>query len=204
MNARNLLLIKGGAALVILWVGLGAVIKVAGNMKPSPQKIMKYAADHPLDEIEDPAKRKETIGRIAEMMNQLEADDLRKLEEASSRENRRAMFESMTPEEQWYFMEKRMGRAFSQMMEVFNDMERSERRQIVERALKQIQKNDGDGPGGPMGDASPEMVEKVASAGLKAYFEDSSAETKMDLAPLMEEVQKVMSSPGRRHPGRGK
>ncbi|MDF1816076.1 MAG: hypothetical protein P1V20_28000 [Verrucomicrobiales bacterium] len=196
MNARKRLLIQGGVALLALWVALGAVIKIAGNMKPSPRKIMAYAEKHPLDEIDDPEQRKETIGRIAEMMNQLEGEDLRKLEEESSRTKRQAMLESMSPEEQWFFMEKRMGRAFSQMMEVFNEMDRPERKKVVERALKQIR---DDERGMPMDEAEPEMIEKVANAGMKAYFEDSSAETKLDLAPLMEEMQKILSSPGRRH-----
>ncbi len=48
------------------------------------------------------------------------------------------------------------------------------------------------------------MIGTRASAGMKSYFEDASAETKMDLAPLMEELQKTMSFPRGRGPGKQK
>ncbi len=199
MNARNRLLLKGGVAIVALWIAVGVVTRLAGSMKPTPEKIEKYVLNHPLDDIKDPEERRQMITRLAEMMNQLEPEDMRKLEEKATRESRRALFSSMTPEEQWFFMEKRMGRAFTQMMESFNQMEREERKKMVEQSLKQMRKNEGDRP---MDDATPEMVEKIASAGMKSYFEDASAETKLDLAPLMEELQKTMSS--LRGHGRGK
>ena len=94
-----------------------------------------------------------------------------------------------------------MGRAFTQMMELFNQMDRAERKQMVERALAQMRKNEGDRP---MDQATPEMIEKMAEAGMKSYFEDASSETKMDLAPLMDELQKTMSSPRREPHGKEK
>ena len=190
--------------LVALWVVIGIVVKVAGSLKPTPEKIFKYAEKNSLDKIEDPEKRKVVIGRLAEMMNQLEVEDLQDMEEKVDREKREAMFASMTQEEQWFFMEKRMGRAFTQMMEMFNKMERPERKKMVERALREIRKNETNQTQGGGGDGrlsleegDPEIVEKVTSAGMKAYFTDASAETKLDLAPLMEEIQKIMSAPGR-------
>lgn len=201
MNLRNRLLVKGLLALLALWFVVAMVTRWAGSLTPTPAKIEKFVAKNPLSEIEDPDERKRVISRVAEMMNQLDPEDLRDLERRGTRESREAILRSMTPEEQWFFMEKRMGRAFSQMMEVFNEMERSERKATVERALSQLRKNEGGN--GPMDEASPEMVEKIASAGMKAYFEDSSAETKMDLAPLMEEIQSIMSNPGRRHRRQG-
>ena len=203
MNARNRFLVKGAIAIVLLWAVVGGVVRIAGSMKPTAVKVAKYAQSHPLDEIEDQNERKVVIGRLAEMLNQMEPTELRKLEEMGERRERRRMFESMTPDEQWFFMEKRMGRAFSQMMQVFNEMDRAERRKTVERAVREIRRSEssranGGGSGGPsFKDADREMVEKIASAGMEAYFRDASAETKLDLAPVMEEMQKLLSAPGR-------
>ena len=202
MSPRNWLLVKGAVLILLLWGVVGIVVKVAGSMKPTPTKIARFVQKNPLDEISDPEERKLVIGKIAEMMNQLEPNEMRELEEMGDREARRQLMTSMSPEEQWFFMEKRMGRAFSQMMLAFNDMERDERKRMVERALSEIRKNEsnqsnGAGDGRSMEDADPEMVEKIANAGMEAYFRDASAETKMDLAPVMEEMQKIMSAPGR-------
>ena len=40
--------------------------------------------------------------------------------------------------------------------------------------------------------------EKMAEAGFKAYYSEASAETKIDLAPLMEEMQRTMGRMGGR------
>ena len=187
--------------IVVLWLVVGGIIKVAGSMKPSPDKIRKFAENNNLSSIEDPERRKLVIGKVAEMMNKMEAGDLQSVEgNDADRELARQFRESMTPDEFYFFMEKRMGRAFSQMMEVFNDMERDERKTMVADALKRIRRQQEKGERSSnnqdMEEADPEFVEKVAEAGLEAYFRDASAETKMDLAPLMEEVQKMMNGTG--------
>lgn len=199
MDVRNRLLVKGLLALAVLWTGTFVAIRIVGSLKPTPERIAAFVEDHPLEEISDPGERREVIGRIAGMLNQLEADDIRQIEAGGrGREAQRKLFSTMNEEEQWYFMDLRMGRAFSQMMEVFNEMDRDERKATVRRALERIRSGDGEaGVRGPLDGSDSEMVDKVASAGLQAYFRDASAETKVDLAPLMEEVQKIMSNPGR-------
>jgi len=80
------------------------------------------------------------------------------------------------------------------MMQSFNEMERGERKQIVERSLKRMQEQNG-GPG-RIEEADPAVAEKITEAGLKSYYEDASAETKIDLAPLLEEIQRSMTGMG--------
>jgi hypothetical protein len=55
--------------------------------------------------------------------------------------------------------------------------------------------SDGGLPGGPVAE-DPELAEKMADAGLKAYYSDASVETKIDLAPLLEEMQRTMGRMG--------
>ena len=191
MSARNLLLVKGIVALFLLWTVAWGLMRWAGAARPTPEKVMVFAAENNLSEIEDPAERKRVIGDLATMLNGLESAEIRELEEKAGEDPRRNFIGEMSPEEQLYFLERRVGRAFQQMMQSFNEMEREERKRIVERSLKRMQEERG-GPG-RLEEADPEVAEKITQAGLKSYYEDASAETKLDLAPLLEEMQRSMS-----------
>lgn len=195
MNARNLILVRGAIVLLVLWAVVFSIAKFAGSRKPTMERIIAYQENNPLSEIEDPDERKEVIGKLADMLNQMEATEVGRLAEREDRDPRREFFRELTPEEQMFFLEKRVGRAFEQMMESFNQMGREERQRIVENALRQMKENRG----GPrdLEQEDREIVEKITTAGLKAYYSEASVETKIDLAPLMEEMQGAMSRMGR-------
>jgi len=192
MNPRNTLLFKGIAGLLLVWGVAYALVSWAGSIRPTPEKVMAYIDANPLDGLEDTEKRKEIIGNLATMLNELEPSEIRLLEENRENDPRRDFFEKLNPEEQYYFLEKRVGRAFQQMMQSFNEMDRDERKKIVERSLKRMQEQNGGA--GRLEAADPEFAEKITGAGLKAYYEDASAETKIDLAPLLEEMQRSMTT----------
>ena len=79
-------------------------------------------------------------------------------------------------------------------MQSFNTMERDERRRIVEGALSQMQSDDNRRLRSErFEEEDQELANKIAEAGFKAYYSEASAETKIDLAPLIEEMQRTMS-----------
>jgi catalase len=134
------------------------------------------------------------------MLNAMEAEEVAKLAEQEEDDPRRNFFGELNGEEQIFFLEQRIGRAFQQMMQTFNEMDREERKQMVDRALSRIRSEEGVGRDGQnrFEEADREIAERIAEAGLQSYLSDASAETKIDLAPLMEELQSVMGGMGGR------
>ncbi|MEM7601172.1 MAG: hypothetical protein AAF357_07110 [Verrucomicrobiota bacterium] len=191
MSLRNRFLFKGVASLVILWAVVFAVVRVAGSMKPTVKKFESYTEANPLSEIVDPEQRKQVIVEMVDMLNEMEPSEVSQLSEREESDPRRRLMQQLNPEEQLFFLERRVGRAFQQMMLSFNEMDREERQSIVERSLRRM-REDLDGRGRGPGEGDPEMAEKIADAGLKAYYSDASVETKVDLAPLLEEMQTTM------------
>ena len=187
-----MILLRGAVGLAAIWGVVFLITTIAGARKPTAEKVAEFQTENRLSEIEDPEKRREIVENMAKMLNRMEASELNLLAEREESDPRRDFFRSMNEDEQRLFMERRVGRAFEQIMVSFNEMEREERKRIVERSLKRMRENET-GPGGErLEETDPEIVEKVTEAGLKAYYEDASVETKIDLAPLMEEMQRSM------------
>lgn len=198
-DSRNSLLLKAGLILLCLWAVVWGGLKFFGSMTPTPEKLVAYVEKNPLSGIEDPEKRLEVIGKVADMLNQMDPGDVRQLAEDEQVDPRRGFFEGMTEEEQRFFMEKRIGRAFDQMMVAFNEMEREERRRVVERTLRQM-RQDGERSGGigRLEESDPEMAEKIINEGLRAYYQEADADTKLDLAPVLEQMQLNLGGGGGR------
>lgn len=200
-TGRNALLWKAGIGLAILWGLVWGAFQVTGSLKPTPEKVVAFVEENPLSEIEDTEKRRQVIGRIAGMLNQMEPGELRRLAEERGEDPRRTFFEEMTPEEQRFFMEKRIGKAFEQMMSAFNEMDREERKRVVERTLKQMRSDNERADGlERLEETDPELADRIVGEGLKAYYQNASAETKLDLAPVLEEMQRNLAFSRGRHP----
>ena len=95
-----------------------------------------------------------------------------------------------------------MPTGFKQMLTAFEDMPADKRQRVVDQAVKQMKAaQDKLAAGGqlpppsPNGLAlSPELQEKVTKIGLQSFYSQSSAQTKAELAPLLEEMQRLMES----------
>ena len=199
-SSRNALLIKAVAILAVVWGVVWIGLTVARSKTPTPEKLVAYVDENPLTDIEDPDERRKVIGNIADMLNQLPPEDVRVLAEENENDPRREFFETMTEEEQRFFMEKRIGKAFDQMMQSFNTMEREERKRIVERTLNQMRRDGNQRDGiGRLEDTDPEMSDKIINEGLRAYYQEANAETKLDLAPVLEQMQLNLGGGGPRH-----
>jgi hypothetical protein len=108
----------------------------------------------------------------------------------------------MTEAEKSKFLEATMPTGFKQMLAAFEDMPADKRQRVVDQAVKQIKAaEDQLAAGGSVPPPnsngvvlSPELQEKVTKIGLQSFYTQSSAQTKAELAPLLEEMQRMMES----------
>jgi hypothetical protein len=144
--------------------------------------------------------RTKAIKRLAEMMNALSVEERRKarLERLSA-----GWFEQMTEEEKAWFIEATMPTGFKQMLTAFEQLPEDKRRRTVDDALRRLreaqarlQAGEDDPNAGTNGPPplSPELQGKIRTIGLKTFYSQSSAQTKAELAPVLEELQRVMES----------
>jgi hypothetical protein len=180
--------------LVAIWVAAIAGYQIAQHAKVTPEKVRAYAESVDLSRLSG-AEREAAIRKLAAMLNALSLEERRKL-----RLERLAWFEKMTEEEKSAFLEATLPTGFKQMITAFEEMPTDKRQQVVNQAVKQMKEARektaaGQGPSGTNNPVlSPELQEKVTKIGLKSFYSQSSAQTKAEMAPLLEEMQRTMES----------
>jgi len=192
------------AALVVI---LGWVLAITGyflaqHSRMTAEKVRAYAESVNLNQL-PAAARAQALRTLADKLNSLPAEERQK-----ARFDRvgQMWFGSMTDPEKSDFIEQTMPTGFKQMISAFENMPEEKRRKAIDSAFKRMHQTRmdleaGRGPqhesGGPP--MSPELEDRVRTIGLQTFFSQSSAQTKAELAPLLEELQHVMELGGRLH-----
>jgi hypothetical protein len=71
-------------------------------------------------------------------------------------------------------------------------MKPEQRKKFVEQGLKEIQQGRTQEEMARADEMSAELLDKISQEGIRAYFEKSTADTKLDLAPLMDAMNETM------------
>ena len=186
---------------VAIWVVAIACYSIAKNSKPTADKTRAYAESIDFSKL-SAAERQAAIKKLADMLNALSPEERRK---ARLEGLGRKWFDEMTEEEKGAFLEQTMPTGFKQMITAFEQLPDDKRHKAIDdtlRRLKEAQQKDPAAMGngsqssgtnrGPV--LSKELEQKVRTIGLQTFYGQSSAQTKAELAPVLEELQKVMES----------
>jgi hypothetical protein len=198
MNLKPLLIAV--LAIATIWGAVAAVMGLTEKHTSTPEKVQELMVAAPWFDNEnlDEAARKKHLDEVIAHVNRLDFDQRRRSREGDPEIGRRFM-ESLTMAERHRFLEETVEQHFKSVMKAFNQMSREERQRIVAQARRDMQRETPDNQNMRNLQKEDEKVfENVVEKGLGAYYEDASAETKMDLAPLMEEMQQKMRGFGGR------
>ena len=186
--------------LVVAWVAAIAGYTLAKNSRMSAARVRAYAESVDLRKLSG-SERAKAIRGLAERLNRLSPEERRKarLERVSEQ-----WFGEMTDDEKETFVELTMPTGFKQMLASFEQLPEDKRRKSIDdamRRLKEAQAQTGeDGEAAPAAGTntppalSRELQDKIAKIGLKTFYSESSAQTKAELAPMLEELQRTMES----------
>jgi hypothetical protein len=197
LNPRQRPILLALAALVVIWVVAIAGYKIARNATVTPEKVRAYTESVDFSHL-SAAERAAALQKLAAMLNALSLEERQKL-----RLDRTVYkwFETMTEAEKGEFLEATMPTGFKQMLAAFEDMPPDKRQRVVDQAVKQMKTAreklaaGGQMPPGTNGVVlSAELQEQVTKIGLKSFYSQSSAQTKAEMAPLLEEMQRTMES----------
>lgn len=179
----------GGAALAGVWLCAAGGIWLARAQKMTADKALDYLNANPLAGRGD-ADRLRIVETMANRVNRLTFEERQKFRYEG---HLRDWFEQMTEAERRRYIDLTLPKGMKQMMEAFNTMTPAKRKQIVNRALadltrvrEEIGRQDVDGA------LSDQSVKRIIDEGMRSYFTDANNETKLDLQPLIEQMQNIM------------
>lgn len=198
-NHRRRTLIYAGGGLLGVWLLAGAGYMVAKRMQVTAAKVAAYLRETDLEKLSGEARAR-ALRDLAAKMNALAPEERRKARQAGDWER---WFAAMTEEEKGAFIEATMPNGFKQMLTSFEKLPEEKRKRAVEDSLREMRKvrdevGNAEGGGGPLRGGtngpvlSEELQQKMVRIGLKSFYSDSSAQTKAELAPVLEEMQRQM------------
>ena len=143
----------------------------------------RYLDSHPITSASD---RSKLVEKVASQVNQLSYDQRR---QAGMGKKLNAFFRTLSPDEQARYLDLTLPAGFKQMMDALNNMTKEKRKEFVDKTLAEMKKHEGeDAP--EDGRKLDSNGQKIIDQGFRSFYSDASAETKMDVAPLIEQLQR--------------
>ena len=192
-------MVFSGIAVLVVWVTAMVGYSIAKNAHMTAEKVKAYAESVDLNKLSADARAK-ALRRLADMLNSLSLDERRK-----ARLDRVSVdwMEAMTEEEKAAFIDATMPTGFKQMLTSFEQLPEEKRKRAIDDALRhlreaQVKMRGAEGDPNPGTNGAPVLSEdlqkKIRKIGLQTFYSQSSAQTKAEMAPVLEELQRVMES----------
>ncbi len=198
MNARYRPACLALFAIAGIWVAAVAGYEIFQHSKMTAEKLRVYLTETDLAKLSGAARAK-ALRDLEDKINALPPDERQRarLDHLWAR-----WFRDMDEQEKSDFLEATMPSGFKQAIASFEKQPADRRRKAIADALQQLREDAGatnnlastNNPGTNTIVLSEDLQKKVAMMGIQTVYSSSSAETKAELAPLLEEIQKNMES----------
>jgi hypothetical protein len=198
MNARYRPVVIALAALLGVWLAALGGIALSDHFKMTAEKLRAFLQETDITKL-SAADRAKALRELADKINALSPEE-RRLARLDRPWN--DWFNDMTEEEKAAFLDATLPTGFHQMLASFEQQAPEKRQRAIDDAIKRLRQARDNPPDQSSTNApdtnapvlSEDLQKKVTTIGLNSVYSSSSAETKAELAPLLEEIQKTMES----------
>lgn len=170
---------------VVIWLVAGIAMHFARKSAPSPEAVAQFIETSQFSDAPE-RLRERSLREVATRMSRLDWDERRVLRRSPAF---REFTTSMSESEMGLFLDLTLPEGFRQMMMALNRMTPERRKQVVDRALADIESAESEAPGDAVRDADPH-ARKIIAEGMTAFYEDASVDVKLDFAPVLERIQR--------------
>lgn len=193
-NPRYKPLLIAAMVLVAVWVLAWIGMRLAANARMTSEKVVAALRATDLEKL-NAEQRAKRLRELADKLNALSGDE-RRIARADREWDH--LWKQMSDAEKSEFIERTMPTGVKQMLTAFEQLPEDKRRYAITNAVARMraQREKGESPGGNEGrePLSDEVQKTMVTTGLKTFYAESSAQTKAEVAPLLEEMQRMMQS----------
>ncbi|HRZ38400.1 MAG TPA: hypothetical protein P5534_18805 [Candidatus Paceibacterota bacterium] len=189
-------------ALTLAWLLAWGGYTVAKSRRVTAERVQAFMRTVDLSALTGEARAK-ALRELASKLNGLSYEERQRarLDQEWAR-----WLLAMTEAEKSEFIEATLPTGFKQMLGAFEQLPVDRRRRTVDEAVKRLKQAREELASGdvPMPEwetnappvLSEEVRQKLITTGLKSFYSESSAQTKAEAAPLLEELQHMMEGGG--------
>lgn len=184
--------------LAIVWGSVTGIRALVGTQRVTAEKLaseIEAGAFSDWSELEVLPANAEAKGRhnqiteIADMVNRLDFAERDKVREERIGEG---FFSRLSEPEKERFINLTIEKSMETFMKALDALDPEQRRKFVEDGLREIEDGRTEEEMKRTREMSEELLQRITKEGMKSYFANASADTKLDLAPLMEAMDDVM------------
>lgn len=192
-----------GIAIVAVWLVVLAGYIWTQHSKVTSDKVSKYISAINLSALTD-SQRAAAIAELARQINALTSEERMRM---YARRAWDGWFRQMSEKEKASFVEATLPTGIKQMMTAFEQMPEAARKKTLGEAMKRLREaHELPLPNNPSSQqdqaaltnspspVSAELERRMQTVGLKTFYTGSSAQTKAEVAPLLEEMQRLMEN----------
>ncbi|MGC4016258.1 MAG: hypothetical protein QM755_17310 [Luteolibacter sp.] len=201
--AHRAVLIKAAVVLVSIWAVVWGIRSWASSRRTTMSSVEKAVRDANFADWSDAnasrdaaeaARREKELREIAGMVNRLDFRERQK-----SREERQGerFYDKLDAREKEIFFDLTIRDTMETFVTAIDKMSPDQRKHFVEQALKDLENGRGQADVDRTRAMGNDLLEKASGEGMRAYYSKANAQTKLDLAPLVEAMSDLMREPQR-------
>lgn len=178
---------RGMVVLLAVWAVAIPVIWVTRAMRPTAQKTVAFIQAHPLHS-RSAAERLRTVEELADLLNRLDFDERQKVQ---FDDPMRTYYAEMSEAERAQFWNLTLRPGMHQTVDAFNRMAPEGRRRLLNVAVAELDRL-RDSPADLNQTLSDKNVDRIVQEGVRSYFTDADARSKLEMQPVLERVQNIL------------